>query len=72
MTDRELLAVFVRTLRGCDWIYSIRDDVDVMRDKSKAMLDDDEYLTLLGEYWLLENALEIAQQRLDAEGDGNE
>jgi hypothetical protein len=71
MTDRELLAVFARTLRGCDWIYTLRDDVDTMRDSSKAMIDDDEYLTLLSEYWLLENALEVAEQRLDAGGDGH-
>lgn len=67
MTDRELLAVFVRTLRGCDWLSVIQDSVDDEHSPGLCSWEDNDYLLLLVEYYLLSDAVDEAAAR--AEGD---
>ena len=70
LTDRELLALMVRTLEGCDFLSDIQECVERERDHTKNLWDDDDYLILLGEYYSLEGAVKQAAHRIAADNRG--
>src|SRR3972149_10952291 len=57
LTGREFLALFVQTLRGCDFIYDIEGAIERTRKPELTILQDEDYLELIAQYWLLESVL---------------
>ena len=66
LSDRELLALFVQTLGGCDFIYDIEAGIERNRNPELAIWQDEDYAALMVQYWLLKDALNSADLRVSA------
>lgn len=67
LSDRELLALFVQTLGGCDFISDVENAIEATRKPGLLIYQDDDYADLMVQYWVLKDALESAAQRSSGE-----